>query len=89
MGHSVQPSRLELLAWVWEHDRRGRTVLLLAGTGFLGLAVTTLAFLATSEDLPRLLLWNQLAALALGLVALGLITRSVLRRARTDLDRAS
>ena len=82
-------SRLELLAWVWQHDRRGRTVLLLAGTGFLGLLVTTVAFLATSENLPLVLLWNQLAALGLSVVALALVTRSVLRRARADVDRAS
>jgi hypothetical protein len=82
-------SRLELLAWVWQHDRRGRTILLLAGTGFLGLVVTTAAFLTTAENLPHVLLWNQLTALGLSVVALALVTRSVLRRARADVDRAS
>ena len=82
-------SRLELLAWVWQHDSRGRMVLLLAGTGCLGLVVTTVAFLATSRGLPHVLLWNQLAALVLSVLALALVTRSVLRRARADVDRDS
>ena len=75
-----------LLAWTWRHDPRGRAMLLLAYLGFLGLLVTTVWFLLAADDVPGLVVWDQLLALALAVGALVLITRSVLGRARTATD---